>query len=72
MSTNGDQRRAWMALSLYNNALTEAEKSARVPEDFQNWLWGHIQRWPSEFAWEDWSTYRPSIRKVYLIPEEQS
>ncbi|MEO7020774.1 MAG: hypothetical protein ABI234_11540 [Ktedonobacteraceae bacterium] len=64
-----DPKRAWLALRLF--AVTDL--SMPVPNgaglDPQEWLREQLLLWPEEFAYDDWSTYRPAIRKIRLVQE---
>lgn len=66
-----DEKRAWMALGLFARAAEEATAITDAPLDLHTWLRRHMGRWPEEFAWEDWSGYRPALRKVYLVRKEE-
>jgi hypothetical protein len=66
-----DEKHAWMALSLFGRALEEAVASGDAPLDLHIWLRERTQRWPEEFAWEDWSGYQPALRRVRLVREEE-
>ncbi len=62
-----NEQDAWRSLWLIS-AYNEATASMPgAPLDLQSWLSKHRQRWPEEFAYEDWSTYRPAIRKARLV-----
>ena len=65
-----DEKHAWMALGLFTRAAEEAAAISDAPLDLRTWLRRHTGRWPEEFAWEDWSSYRPALRKVCLVREE--
>lgn len=66
-----DEKHAWMAISLFCRASAEAEAIDGAPLDLQTWLRRHTQAWPPEFAWQDWSSYQPAIRKVRLVRAEE-
>lgn len=67
-----DEKHAWMAMSLFCRDAEAAAAIDGAPLDLQTWLCKHMQIWPPEFAWEDWSGYQPAIRKVCLVPLEGS
>lgn len=65
-------KRAWFALQFYAVSNQPVPMPADAPLDPQAWLHKHLLRWPEEFAYDDWSTYRPAIRRIRLIREEHA
>ena len=68
-----NDRRAWMVLRLLSRANEEIAAlggTPGAPLDTQEWIHRHLQVCPKEFAFEDWSSYQPSIRKIRLLSAE--
>lgn len=69
-----NDKRVWMALSLLSRANEEVAALGGVPGaplDSETWIHRHLRMCPQEFAYEDWSSYQPAIRKIHLLPSEQ-
>jgi len=66
-----DEKRAWMALSLFGRAVEESAAIGDAPLDLHTWLCRHTKRWPEEFAWVDWSGYQPALRRIHLVRKEE-
>ena len=68
-----NDKRAWVALHLLSRANEESVASGGVPGsplDTETWIYRHLQHCPKEFAYEDWSSYQPAIRKIRLLSHE--
>jgi hypothetical protein len=72
MATNDKQ--AWRILYLLSRANEEIAALGGIPGaplDTQEWINRHLQMCPLEFAYEDWSSYQPALRKIRLLADGQ-
>lgn len=68
MAANDEQ--VWMAIRLLSRANEEIAALGGIPGaplDTEAWIQRHLRVVPREFAFEDWSSYRPAMRKVRLL-----
>ena len=69
-----NDKRTWVVLYLLSRANEEIAALGGVPGsplDSEAWIHRHLQMCPREFAYEDWSSYQPAIRKIRLLPTGQ-
>ncbi len=69
-----NDKQAWMALYLLSRANEEIAALGGIPGaplDTDAWIHRHLQMCPGEFAYEDWSSYQPALRKIRLVPIRQ-
>ncbi len=65
-----DDTQVWAMLRLLSRANEEIAALGGIPGaplDTEAWMCRHLQMWPQEFAYEDWSGYQPAIRKIHLL-----
>jgi hypothetical protein len=67
-------KQAWVALYVLSRANEEISALGGIagsPLDTEAWIRRHFQRCPREFAYQDWSSYQPAMRKIRLLAESQ-
>jgi len=62
-----DEKCAWRVALLMHTYNETVASTPGAPLDLQTWLRRHFQRWPAAFAYQDWSSYQPAIRKIRLL-----
>lgn len=65
-----EDEQAWMAIRLLSRANEEIAALGGIPGaplDAEAWIQRHLRVVPREFAYEDWSSYRPALRRVRLL-----
>ncbi len=70
-----NDKQAWVALYVLSRANEEVAAPGGIAgsplEDTEAWIRRHFQRCPREFAYRDWSSYQPALRKIRLLAREQ-